>query len=106
MKSIFKALSDKNKRKIVSMLQKKDMCVSDMLVNLPIKQATLSAHLAYLRAVGLVEVEKENRFRIYKLNRPTLDEFVNKINLMFSNNSIKRNGEIGNIIDTGIVLRR
>ncbi len=88
----------------MSMLLKSDMCVNDMLVNLPIKQATLSAHLAYLKSVGLVEIEKRGQFRMYKLKKETLTEFVSKVNKMFGSSG--KGDEIGNIIDTGIVLRR
>ena len=104
MKNIFRALADKNKRLIISMLLKGDMCVNDMLVHLPIKQATLSAHLAYLKSVGLVEMEKKGRFRIYKLKRDVLSEFVSKVNKMFGKG--EKSDEVGNIIDNDVVLRR
>ena len=49
MDLVFKALSDPNRRKILEFLKTKDMTVSELLVNFPITQASLSHHLDILK---------------------------------------------------------
>jgi DNA-binding transcriptional ArsR family regulator len=54
MDNIFKALSDKNRRKILALLKEKDMSVSEMLQHFTITQASLSHHLDILKRAELV----------------------------------------------------
>ncbi|MDR1944586.1 MAG: metalloregulator ArsR/SmtB family transcription factor [Candidatus Peribacteria bacterium] len=59
MDSIFKALSDKNRRKILELLKQKDMSVSEILKHFEITQASLSHHLDTLKRANLVTDEKK-----------------------------------------------
>ncbi|MDD4938375.1 MAG: metalloregulator ArsR/SmtB family transcription factor [Candidatus Shapirobacteria bacterium] len=77
MDKIFKALADKNRRKILTLLRNKDMSVSDLLGHFEnIGQATLSSHLAILRKVNLVEYRVLGKQRIYRLNTSLLVAFA------------------------------
>ena len=104
MKDIYRALADKNKRKIIYLLSKNDLTVNEILKNFTIKQATLSAHLSYLGKVGLVSVEKISRYRKYQLNKSKLEAFLEEINNLYGHT--KMSGDNGNIINTDMVLRR
>lgn len=59
MDKIFKALSDKNRRKVLDLLKKKDMSVSELLEHFDITQASLSHHLDILKRADLVIDERK-----------------------------------------------
>lgn len=80
MDKIFKALADVNRRKILTLLKKKDMSVSEILKYFQIGQATISSHLAILRKSNLVSVKKSERMRIYSINKAIFNKFVLEIN--------------------------
>jgi DNA-binding transcriptional ArsR family regulator len=54
MDKIFKALSDKNRRKILALLKEKDRSVNEILQYFTITQASLSHHLDILKRAELV----------------------------------------------------
>lgn len=76
MDKIFKALADKNRRKILTLLKDKKMSVSELLLNFDIGQATLSNHLSILRKVKLVECEIKGKQRIYRINKELMVAFA------------------------------
>lgn len=76
MDSIYKALSDKNRRKILALLKKKDMTVTELLSHFEITQASLSHHLDALKRANLVIDEREGQFIRYSLNVSVFEEFV------------------------------
>jgi len=80
MDKIFKALADTNRRKILTLLKKKDMSVNEILRYFQIGQATISSHLAILRKSNLVNVKKSERLRIYSINKEVLNKFVLEMN--------------------------
>lgn len=76
MDSIYKALSDWNRRKILELLKQKDMSVSELLKNFNITQASLSHHLDTLKRANLVIDEKKWQYVYYSLNVSVFEEFV------------------------------
>lgn len=76
MDSIYKALGDKQRRKILNLLKEKDMSVSDLLGNFQITQASLSHHLDILKRANLVIDERRGQFIFYSLNVSVFEEFV------------------------------
>ena len=76
MDKIFKALADKNRRKILTLLKDKNLSVNELLVNFDIGQATLSNHLSILKKVKLVECQIAGKQRIYRLNVELLIAFA------------------------------
>lgn len=76
MDKIFKALADKNRRKILTLLKDKNLSVNDLLKNFEIGQATLSSHLSILKKANLVECEIMGKQRIYRLNIDILISFA------------------------------
>ncbi len=76
LESLFGALADKNRVKIVSMLLKADAdacCVCDFEPELGISQPTVSYHLKRLTDVGLLEREKRGTFAYYRLAPEAID---------------------------------
>ena len=76
MDSIFKALSDPNRRKILSLLKKKDMTVSEIQKHFKITPASLSHHLDILKRAQLVVAEREGQFIKYSLNLSVFEEIA------------------------------
>lgn len=76
MDSIYKALWDKNRRKILELLKEKDMSVNEILKHFDITQASLSHHLDILKRANLVLDEKKWQFVFYSLNVSVFEEFV------------------------------
>ncbi len=76
MDNIYKALWDKNRRKILEILKNWDLSVWELLKNFEITQASLSHHLDILKRANLVIDEKKWQFVYYSLNVSVFEEFV------------------------------
>ncbi|MBN1103195.1 MAG: winged helix-turn-helix transcriptional regulator [Deltaproteobacteria bacterium] len=64
---VMKALSDRNRVKIVKMLQHKTMCVCEMREALQVSQPSVSKNLKILEDAGLVESKKDGLWVNYHL---------------------------------------
>lgn len=84
MDNVFKALADKQRRQILSLLKKKDMSVSELLENFSISQASLSHHLDILKRAGLVIPERRKQFIYYSLNTSVFEDITNSIFNIFN----------------------
>ncbi|MCC6124518.1 MAG: metalloregulator ArsR/SmtB family transcription factor [Pirellulales bacterium] len=65
--TIFRALSDRTRLRILNLLQEGELCVCHLVAILDSPQPTVSRHLAYLRKAGLVVVRKEGIWMHYRL---------------------------------------
>lgn len=83
MDNLFKALADPNRRKIIQLLKKKDMSVSDLLEHFNFTQASLSHHLDALKRADLVLTERQGQFIIYSLNTSVFQETASMILNLF-----------------------
>lgn len=79
---IFKALSDKNRLRILLMLTKKKLCVCEIQDILGITVSTVSKHLSILRDIGFIVDEKEGKWVNYSLNTASKDIILNQIMLV------------------------
>lgn len=79
MDDIFKALSDSNRRKILAVLKKRDMAVSEIAGYLNVTGATLSHHLDILKRARLIVSERQGQFIRYSLNTSVFEESVKMI---------------------------
>lgn len=79
----FKSLSDKNRMRIVKMLQVRPLCVCEMTVVLELSMSTVSAHLSLLKSAGLIESFKDGRWIYYNLvKNPTSQEIASLLPLL------------------------
>lgn len=69
IEKIFKALADRNRLRILKMLEGRPLCVCEMTAVLGIAQSSVSRHLGILRDAGLVDDKKEGQWMIYSLAR-------------------------------------
>ncbi len=66
--TLFKALADPTRLRIVNLLMRSPFCVCEMEEILRLPQPLLSRHLAYLRNSGLVENSRDGMRVNYNLN--------------------------------------
>ncbi|HEY7288483.1 MAG TPA: metalloregulator ArsR/SmtB family transcription factor [Vicinamibacterales bacterium] len=71
METLFKALADETRLRILGLLLTGEVCVCDIHESLRIPQSKASRHLAYLRRSGLVETRREGLWIHYRLGRPS-----------------------------------
>jgi ArsR family transcriptional regulator, arsenate/arsenite/antimonite-responsive transcriptional repressor len=67
MESLFKALADQTRLRILGLLLTGEVCVCDIHESLKIPQSKASRHLAYLRKSGLVATRREGLWVYYRL---------------------------------------
>lgn len=84
MDNIFKALSDKNRRRIIELLKKKDMSVKELQQYFDITQASLSHHLDILKRSNIVLDERRGQFVFYSLNVSAVEEAISFFIDMFN----------------------
>lgn len=68
LERVFKALGDRNRIRILKMLEVKPMCVCEITEILGIAQSSSSRHLGLLRDAGLVVDEKDGLWVNYSLS--------------------------------------
>ncbi len=67
--SIFKALADKNRlRVIAALLEHRELCACQLTELLGVAGATASRHLAQLQNAGLIEGRKDGRWVFFRLS--------------------------------------
>mgnify|MGYP001418041706 CR=1 FL=1 len=73
---VLKAVSDKNRLRILKMLQHKDMCVCELSAALGIAQPSASRHLSLLKDAGLVKDMRSGQWIDYCLCDDKLNEYA------------------------------
>jgi len=66
---LFKALSDETRLRLLLLLCRRELCVSELVAALELPQSTVSRHLAYLRTSGWVEDRRDKVKVIYRLRK-------------------------------------
>jgi ArsR family transcriptional regulator len=67
LESLFKALADKTRLRILALLGKNEVCVCHIHDSLGLPQPTVSRHLAYLRRAGLVDARRDGVWMHYRV---------------------------------------
>ena len=76
-------MADPTRRKILTMLQEKDMTAGEIAERFEISGATVSHHLKILREAELVLTFKEKQTITYSLNTTVFQDFIKSISEMF-----------------------
>ncbi|HEU4852033.1 MAG TPA: metalloregulator ArsR/SmtB family transcription factor [Telluria sp.] len=74
MSTVFKALSDPTRRKVLQLLQSGPIGAGELAECFDVSKPTMSAHFAVLVAAGLIEAEKHGRSVTYRLRMSVLEE--------------------------------
>ena len=76
MNSLFKALDDPTRRKIIEMLQEKDLTAGEIADEFNISKPSISHHLDLLKQANIVVAEKNGQFITYSLNTTVFDDVI------------------------------
>lgn len=76
IQTVFEALSDENRRKILELLKKKDMSVNELAENFEITGASLSHHLNKLKSAELVLTKRLGQQIIYSIHTSVFEDFA------------------------------
>ncbi len=70
--TLFKALSDETRLRIIKLLEEEELCVCDITAALDMVQPKVSFHLSALKEAGLIKDRKEGKWIHYSLNEKDL----------------------------------
>src|SRR5947208_10265362 len=97
METLFRALADATRLRILGLLLMGEICVCDIHESLKIPQPKASRHLAYLRRAGLVETRREGlwiHYRLGKLADPVLAAIAEAVRHALTHcDPVRRDGE-------------
>jgi len=74
MNTVFKALADPTRRRVLELLRTRPMTAGELAEHFDFSKPTMSAHFAVLREAGLVDVEKSGKTVIYRLKLSVLED--------------------------------
>jgi len=77
MNSLFKALNDPTRRKILKMLEEEDLTAGEIAEAFDISKPSISHHLDILKQSELITGERNGRFISYSINTTVLEETAN-----------------------------
>ncbi len=70
--TVFKALSDETRLRIIKLLEQGELCVCDITAALDMVQPKVSFHLSALKEAGLIKDRKQGKWIHYSLNEKDL----------------------------------
>ncbi|OQA29223.1 MAG: Transcriptional repressor SdpR [Verrucomicrobia bacterium ADurb.Bin345] len=74
MSSVYRALADPTRRKILSLLRERDMTAGELAEHFDVTKPTLSRHFAVLKEADLIQGDKKGTTITYRLNVSVLEE--------------------------------
>lgn len=74
MSTVFKALSDPTRRKVLELLRQRPMSAGEIADHFDVSKPTMSAHFAVLREADLVASEKQGKTVIYQIKMSVLED--------------------------------
>lgn len=76
--SLFLALGDKTRLRLLNLMRDREVCVSSFIDTLGESQPLISRHLAYLRNSGIVEARRDGKWMHYSVSA-NLDDNTGKL---------------------------
>lgn len=70
MESLFRALADRTRLRVLNLLGDDEVCVCFLVEILQTNQPNISRHLAYLRRAGIVGARREGKWIHYRIVEP------------------------------------
>jgi ArsR family transcriptional regulator, arsenate/arsenite/antimonite-responsive transcriptional repressor len=74
MNSVYKALADPTRRKILELLRDRDLSAGEIATHFNLAKPTLSGHFSVLKAADLIQADKVGTTITYHLNISVLEE--------------------------------
>ena len=85
---LFKALSDRTRRQIITLLRERDMTAGDIASHFNMSNPSISEHLKILKNADVVFSEKQGQYVVYSLNTTVFHDMIS-----FFMNLVDRNGD-------------
>lgn len=76
MQNTLKALSDKTRRDILTLLRQGRKSAGEIAEAFPVSGAAISRHLSVLKDADLIRDEREGKYIYYELNASVLEEIM------------------------------
>ena len=73
---VFKAVADKNRMRVLKMLERKTMCVCEIAAVLGITQPSASKHLSILKDAGLISDKRNGQWIDYSLSEEKVNIYA------------------------------
>jgi DNA-binding transcriptional ArsR family regulator len=97
MSSVFKALSDPTRRRVLQLLRAGPLGAGEISDQFDVSKPTMSAHFAVLKEADLVHTEKAGKAVIYHLKLSVLEDallgFVNSFEPGVATKAVKDSGK-------------
>jgi len=74
--TMFKALSDPTRRKIIQLLKEKPMTAGEIADHFSMTKPSISHHLNLLKQADMIMDEKQGQFIMYQLNTTVFQEII------------------------------
>jgi DNA-binding transcriptional ArsR family regulator len=95
MNSVFKALADPTRRKVLELLRQRPMTAGELSDHFPVSRPTMSAHFAVLREADLVEANKIGTSITYQLKLSVLEDALLGFTQLFGFGAAERTSTDG-----------
>ena len=82
-RSVYKALADPTRRKILQLLRERDMSAGEIAEHFDVSKPTLSRHFNVLQAADLIQGDRDGNRIIYRLNISVLEQPLMAMSEMF-----------------------
>lgn len=74
MSSVFKALADPTRRRVLEMLRERPLSAGELSDAFDVSKPTMSAHFTVLKEAGLVESTRQGKSVIYRIKLSVLED--------------------------------
>ena len=74
MNSVFKALADPTRRRVLQLLRSGPMSAGELSDQFSVSKPTMSAHFSVLQKADLIEAQKDGRTILYRLKLSVLED--------------------------------
>jgi DNA-binding transcriptional ArsR family regulator len=74
MSTVFKALADPTRRRVLELLRDKPMSAGDLAAEFNVSKPTMSAHFSVLKDANLVLATKDGKSVIYRIRLSVLED--------------------------------
>jgi ArsR family transcriptional regulator, arsenate/arsenite/antimonite-responsive transcriptional repressor len=110
LETLFKALADGTRLRILGLLLAGEVCVCDIHDSLGLPQPKVSRHLAYLRRAGLVETRRDGlwvHYRLAAMADPVLQTLMDAVGHAISHldSGTRDRKRLAKIADTPVNVR-
>lgn len=74
MSTVFKALADPTRRKVLELLRRQPMTAGELCAHFPVSKPTMSAHFAVLKEADLIDASKQGTTITYRIKLSVLED--------------------------------